>query len=314
MNNVALIIIYNHQYNKNIDILERIYKGRFTNIYHLVPFYKGTKQNVIPVYECSFYFQGYISQGLKSYFKEDYTHYFFVSDDLILNPMINEINYSEHFKLNPHTCFIPEFITLHEMEVWWPRVSEAFHWSIMFKGVEAENQLPDYDKALQKFQEFDLKIEPLRFNQIWQTPTSIRDCIKPFISIRQFLYNCKLVLRFIKNKLTKKKYNLTYPIIGSYSDVFIISSDTIKEFCHYCGVFAATKLFVEVGLPTSLVLSAKEIITEKDLKFQGKALWTKEQYQELDKFDNSLKQLLKEFPSNYLYLHPIKLSKWNTQL
>ena len=48
MNRVALIIIYNHQYNKNIDILERIYNGRFSNIYHLVPFYNGEKQNVIP--------------------------------------------------------------------------------------------------------------------------------------------------------------------------------------------------------------------------------------------------------------------------
>jgi hypothetical protein len=312
MNKVALIIIYNHQYNKNIDILERIYIDRFTNIYHLVPFYNGNKKNVIPVYECSYYFQGYISQGLKSYFKEDYTHYFFVSDDLILNPIINEINYSEHLKLKPHTCFIPEFITLHDREEWWKRVSDAFHWSINFRGVEAENQLPDYDKAIQKFQKFDLKIEPLRFNQIWKVPYSFRDWIRLFY--RQFFSHIKLILRFIYSKLTNKKYFLSYPIVGSYSDIFIISSETIKEFCHYCGVFAATKLFVEVGLPTSLVLSAKEIITEKDLKFQGKALWTKKQYQELDKYNGSLKQLLKEFPKNYLYFHPIKLSKWNSEL
>ena len=58
---VALIIIYNHQYNKNIDVLERIYKDRFHDIYHLVPFYRGDRKNVIPVYESSHYFQGYIS-------------------------------------------------------------------------------------------------------------------------------------------------------------------------------------------------------------------------------------------------------------
>ena len=294
--------------------------NRFTNIYHLVPFYNGNKKNVIPVYECSYYFQGYISQGLKSYFKEDYTHYFFISDDLLLNPIINEINYFEHFNLNPHSCFIPGFVNLHDrfnnlndMEEYWPRVSDAFHWSINFRGVEAENQLPDYGKAIQKFQEFDLNIEPLRFNQIWKISYSFRDWIRFFI-YRQLFSHIKLILRFIYSKLINKKYYLSYPIIGSYSDIFIISSDTIKEFCHYCGVFAATRLFVEVGLPTSLVLSAKEIITEKDLKFQGKALWTKEQYQELDKYDSSLKQLLKDFPKNYLYFHPIKLSKWNTEL
>jgi len=89
MNKVALIIIYNHQYNKNIDILERIYNGRFSNIYHLVPFYNGEKQNVIPVYDSSYYFQGYVAQGFKSYFKEEFTHYFFVADDLILNTKKN---------------------------------------------------------------------------------------------------------------------------------------------------------------------------------------------------------------------------------
>jgi hypothetical protein len=104
---------------------------------------------------------------------------------------------------------------------------------------------------------------------------------------------------------------LPYPLAGSYSDIFVISADTIKQFSHYCGVFASTRLFVEVGLPTSLILSAKEIVFEKDIKLQGKALWTKDDYKVLDKFENSLIKLLDEFPSNYLYLHPIKLSKWN---
>jgi len=308
MNKVALIIIYNHQYNKNIDILEQIYKDRFSNIYHLVPFYNGEKQNVIPVYECSYYFQGYLSQGFKSYFKEDYTHYFFVADDLLLNPIINEINYSEHLKLNSNTCFIPGFITLHARSEWWMRVGDAFRWSIDFSGVEAKNQLPDYEKALKKFQQFDLTIKPLRFNQIWKTPSSMKDfCKIIFRDRRYFLY-------YLKNKFTKKGYSLSYPIVGSYSDIFVVSSESIKLFCHYCGVFAATKLFVEVALPTSLVLSAKEIVTENDLKLQGKALWTKEQHQELEKYENSLKQLLVKFPTNYLYLHPIKLSKWNTKI
>ena len=313
MNKVALIIIYNHQYNKNIDVLERIYKDRFSNIYHLVPFYNGEKQNVIPVYESSYYFQGYVAQGLKSYFKEDYTHYFFVADDLLLNPIINEFNYSEHLKLNPDTSFSPAFITLHARDHYWLRAGEAFRWRLNVRGVEAKNQLPDNEKALEKFQQFDLKIEPLRFNQIWKTPSSLRDWIRIFKN-RRIIFNVIISFRFFISKLTKKKYYLPYPIVGSYSDIFVVSSDSIKQFCNYCGVFSATRLFVEVGLPTSLVLSAKEIRTEKDLKFKGKALWTKEQYGELDRYGNSLKNLLAEFPSNYLYLHPIKLSKWNTEL
>ncbi len=313
MGKVALIIIYNHQYNKNIDVLEQMYKDRFSNIYHLVPFYRGEKTNVIPIYESSLYFQGYLSQGFNKYFKEDFIHYFFVADDLILNPAINEHNYSEHLKLSSNTCFIPDFITLHELSDWWAIVGDAYNWNIKSPGVEAQNQLPDYEEAIEKFKQFGFTIKPLQFNQIWKTPSTFKDWVRPIAS-RHFFSHFFFTLRFVSSMLKHKTFPVSFPIIGSYSDIFVISSDTIKQFCHYCGVFAATRLFVEVALPTSLVLSAKEIVTEKDLKLKGKALWTFEDYQLLDKFENSLNQLINEFPKDYLYIHPIKLSKWNTEL
>src|SRR5690348_16209399 len=116
MSKVALIIIYNHQYNKNIEIVERIYKNKFSNIYHLVPFYRGEKSNVIAVYQSSYYFHGYVSQGLKSFFKKEYSHYFFIADDMILNPMINEDNYREYLHLSDHSCFIPRLSTIDEAQ------------------------------------------------------------------------------------------------------------------------------------------------------------------------------------------------------
>ena len=308
MSKVALIIIYNHQYNQNVDKLEKIYKDRFSNIYHLMPFYNGDKNNVIPVYENSFYFQGYVSQGFKSYFKKEYVHYFFVGDDLILNPIINENNYFEHLKLNSNTCFIPDFITLHDRNRWWKRTGDAFRWDIKLKGIEAANQLPDYEEALQRFHKINLKIKPLHFNQIWNTPKNSNEFVKKLFGDRHYLKN------FLRSKYKERMYSLRYPIVGSYSDIFVVSSDAIKQFSHYCGVFAATKLFVELALPTSLVLAAKEIVTEKELKLKGKALWTKEDYQELDKYGYSFDRLISEFPKNYIYLHPIKLSKWNTEL
>lgn len=309
VNKAALIIIYNHQYNKNIDILENIYSSRFSNIYHLMPFYNGEKQNVIPVYECSYYFQGYISQGFKSYFKEEYSHYIFVADDLLLNPKIDEENYTNHFKLDSNTCFIPYFITLHERKDQWAGLEEAFRWNINLPGVEAKNQIPDYESALHKFKKFNLEIKPLSFNQIRRKPSRKGSFSKRVL--RNIIYS----YRFLKDRIQNKSYSLSYPIVGSYSDIFIVSNDAIKEFCHYCGVFAATKLFVELAIPTSLVLSANEIVTIKDLKFQAKGLLTKDELQELtNKYNGSLKRILTEFPPDYLGLHPIKLSKWDTKL
>lgn len=322
MNKVALIIIYNHRYDKNIEILERIYRSRFSNIFHLIPFYDGNKPNVIPVYENALYFQGYIAQGFKSYFNEEFKHYFFISDDLILNPAINELNYQDQLKLNNEACYIPHFINLHEIKTFWPRVQEAFDYKIKIRNVEAVKELPTKQEALNKFGYFKLNLGHLKFAQIWKPKTN---SVKGFIKMIAFeKYN---LLQYAYSKLFNKKYSLPYPIVGSYSDICIVSSATIKKFVHYSGAFAATNLHVEVALPTAMVLAATEIVTEDNLNFRGKALWpdgwnrlhgendlAKNDLKELEKYNLQLKSLLDDFPANYLYLHPIKLSKWNTQL
>lgn len=304
MSRVALIIIYNHQYNKNIEVLEEIYTERFSHIFHLIPFYNGDKENVIPVYENSFYFQGYVAQGFKSFFSKEFAHYLFVADDPILNPIVNEKNYKEHLKLSNSACFLPELMTLHEIKDYcWPRTREAFKYRIKVGGVEAEAQIPSYEAAIKKFSNYGFQIQSLSFDQIYHKIN-----LPKSLNYWQIIEYLNYKIRRFKNR--NKLYNLSYPIIGGYSDIFVVSAENIKMFCHYCGVFAATNLFVEVGLPTSMVLSAKEIVTEKDLDLKGKALWTKDDYRILEKYNNNLDVLLKDFPKENLYLHPIKLSKW----
>lgn len=302
---VALIIIYNHQYNKNIDILEKLYADRFNSIYHVVPFYSGTKANVIPVYENSIYFQGYVAQALKSFFSDQFEHYFFIGDDLILNPQINQNNYKKHLKLNSTTSFIPELLPLHELNYFWGNVILAYNYKINIHAVEAQNQLPSYYEAQVKFKKFNLDIKNLRFEQLYR---------KPKVQFRRRSLKQLFGFYFLKykNKLSQKVYNLPYPLVGSYSDIFVISSSSIKDFCHYCGVFAATNLHVEIAIPTALVLASDEIVTEKDLILQGRALWTKEDLKILDKYNLDLNQLLSDFPEDHLYIHPVKLSKWKT--
>jgi len=304
----ALIVIYNHQYLQNIDIVEQIYSGRFSKIWHLMPFYQGTKKNVIPVYESSLYFQGYIAQGLKTFFSDEYDHYFFIADDLLLNPSINETNYSEYFKLKKESCFIPSLKTLHEDKGWWSRVRDAYYFTTENKGVEVIDLLPDYNSALQMFNRYGLTIKPLKFRQIWKKPESLREFASILIKDRHYLIN------LFRNFFRETDYNLNYPLVGSYSDIFIVSAENIKHFCHFCGIFASTKLFAEFGIPTSLVLSGGEIVTEMDLDLEGGALWTDQELKILDKYDRKLDELLKNFTPEKLYLHPVKLSEWYKRL
>jgi hypothetical protein len=299
---VALIIIFNHKYDKNIAALEQIYKDRFTNIFFLIPFYTGTNIKVIPVYENSFYFQGYVAQGMKYFYREDFEHYFFIADDLILNPIINESNYKVHLKLNNSTSFLPGFASLHEMGTW-TRVKDAYQFTLHKKGVEIINELPSLEKAMNNFNKLQLRLKPLKFKQIYN------DSIFPksFKALLKYLEWWYLRLKYVRKKIN---LDLKYPLVGSYADIFVISSDTIKEFCQYCGVFAATDLHVEVAIPTALALSTINISFEKDLMFQGKSLWTAEEHAELDKYNFNLNHLFNVFPPKYLYLHPVKLSKW----
>lgn len=308
MNVVALIVIYNHQYNENIEIIERIYRGRFSHIYHLVPFYKGEEKNVIAVYENSFYFQGYVAQALKSFFDKRFSHYIFVADDLILNPELNESNYELHFGLDSETSFLTEFIPLHKTKTYWPRVTEAVDWRVVVRGVEATKQLPAYDDAVKKFNSHGLTVEPVTGEQYY-APHALRQTLNK--ALRGDFGD---LISTIYKKNTRSSFMLKFPLVGGYSDIFVVDSSAIHDFCHYCGVFAATNLFVELAIPTSLVLASKKITTENNIRLKGKALWLSRDYEILDQYKLKLKDLIAHFPRDLLYLHPIKLSKWSTQL
>jgi hypothetical protein len=297
----ALVLVYNHRYEKNIEILERIYADRFSHIYHLMPFYGGTRPNVIPVYENSYRFQGYMAEGLRDYFDERYDHYLFVADDLILNPVIDEHTYLEHLRLTPEASFLPKFVILHEVDHWWPRTVEAYKYRVDLLGAEVRNELPSHEEAMTAFKRHGLELKPLKFSQAFPPQFTARGRVHQ-------------LLRRVKHCLKRTKYTLSYPLVGSYSDFVVVSAQSIRQFCRYCGAFAATDLFVELAIPTALVLSCGRIVTEDDLALQGRALWTDEDRKVLDPFGVQLKTLLAAFPPTYLYLHPIKLSKWNTAL
>lgn len=322
MNKIALVIIYNHQFNRNIEVIEKIYKSRFSYIFHLVPFYQGDKENVIAVYENSYFFQGYIAQGLKKYYNEDFSHYIFIADDLILNPLIDENNCIEHFKLDQDSCFITGLLNLHEIEVYWNSVHEALIFNPSVPGTELINLLPTYNEALSLFGYFGLCIKALKYDQLYPRKMFPKKNIYKIEYLKEIINFLKWKINRIVNR--NNNYELKYPLVGSYADICIISSNTIMQFCHYCGIFAATNLFVELAIPTAIVLSANKIVTEKNLNLKGKAFWpdgfnrlngdikpAQGDFDELSIFDFSLSKLLNNFPKNYIYIHPVKLSKWN---
>ena len=320
----ALILVYNHRYDRNIPVLEKVYGGRFSAIYHLVPFYDGPLRNVIPVYENSYRFQGYIAQGYRHYFKEDFERYLFVADDLLLNPDIDENNLEERFGLEPDSGFLTDVFNVHRLDnrrtlrfepyrhrrktqfFWW-RLRDLARYKHQVEGLENGGEMPTFAEAEAILQAHNHSIRPLKFTEVYGPPPTLtwdktfpRKVWSYLKSLRHFRWN----------------YSLAYPAVAAFSDIAIVPKSCIERFAHYCGVFAANGLFVEFALPTALMLSAKKVVTESSIGKRGAIYWTydkseSDNYAEAMKpYGKDLYRLLQHFPSDRLFIHPIKLSQW----
>lgn len=313
-NRVALIVVFNHRYDKNLMVLEEMYRSRFSNRYYLVPFYDGDMKNVIPVYGRSVFFESYLAQGFNIYFKEEFQHYLFVADDMIIHPDINEKNYKDYFEVKLGQSFIPKLMPLHEAGKFWLGTLAAFCYRQKQKYVEVKDELPTYDEAIKRMQNQGVMIRELTRNELFGPFT---------LNISSLVNKARLGIRMLTllRSPLKKRYRLNYPMIGSYSDILLVSSDSIKRFAHYCGVFGATGLFAEIAIPTALALASdNQIVTEDRMNHSGMSYWHGSEnvfwYSEesdittLESNFKDLDDIIHNFPDKYLYMHPVKLSKW----
>lgn len=291
---IALLIVYNHRYDKNIPILNNIYKNRFSNIFHLVPFYDGDVENIIPVYDNSHYFQNYIAQAYTHLRKQNFSHFYLVADDMIINPQLDENNLHDKLGLAYDECYLPRKIILQENKnncgkKWWGHSHHAVSYSITQKGVEVKNILPSVEEAKKRFE-----LHGIPYSNI---PLSV---IKP-----NGRGEYKIAIKCLINR-----GKINYPLVGGYVDTLIIPSDYMLNFCKYCGAFAATKLFVEIAIPTALVLSTDKIKYNDDVRLKEGDLWNEEQIEFAKSHEFSLVKLNENFPDDVLFYHPVKLSKW----
>lgn len=295
--NICLIIVFNHKYLDNIDKLKYYYKDKFSNIYFLMPFYRGDEENVISVYESSYRFQGYFMQGYKTFFEEKNTHYVFIGDDLLLNPAINEKNIAEWFKIKFGDGYIHSLRKLKDMSQWYyerfVRADRAFRNS----GVNYGSEIPTIKEAEQRALRFGLD----------------DFCISHVKKYRKSSNIYKRIGESLLNHLVK--LHISYPLLAGYSDIVIVPQECIYDFCHISGIFAAMNMFVEIAVPTALMLTCRNIVTAEDLSVIADEMWHPEIYADLIhsvciKTEYKMQALFDVFPMEYAYLHPIKLSKW----
>ncbi|AOW99804.1 hypothetical protein BJP34_10380 [Moorena producens PAL-8-15-08-1] len=309
---VCLLVIYNHKFTKNVPKIEKLYGHRFEHIYHLMPFYQGNANNIIPVFESSACFQGYIAQAQSRLPASDY--YVFIGDDVLLHPDLNAQNLIETLGLNPDSGYIKFLIPLEKVSFAWPHKLDVIRKYIANSAwVTYRDEIPSLAMAIAILQAKQIEITGRL-----SVGNLLAHSFFPMIrrEYREYYYEpwrfLEALLFLLKNRSNLK---MPYPLLNGYSDFIVVPASVFEKFSHYCGVFGAMDLFVEVAIPTALALSCPKVVTEADTAWHGYEMWNVPEKaaftEKAQSYDYEISRLFESyFTPDLLYVHPVKLSQW----
>jgi hypothetical protein len=296
-NKVCLVVIFNHNFEKNLPILDSLYQGRFSHVRYLMPYYTGHRSDVLSVYDSSYVFQSYIVQAESRLSGEGFTHYVFTGDDVLLNPALNENNIVTEFKATDR-AYIREFKPIWDMPNMWWHTLPALRAFKRDRYIEFQAHLPSKQEFDDAFKRFGLTPRTLRRRELLMRMLKIRD--RPGVTFENWMY-------WMVHAGGK---TVQYPLVYSYSDFFILPASQMRRFCHLCGIFTSINLFVEIAIPTALLLLSDCITLERDINWRGiEVLDSNERDRLFASYDFSISKVTAAMPANQSYLHPIKLSQ-----
>ena len=304
--NILTVFVFNHRFEQNIAKLEQLYGSRFSNRRFIMPFYRGDRSDVLPVYESSHLFQGYFAQAARALIDPQYTHYLFIADDLFLNPELNEHNILSALGAEGETAYIKGLEPLCDVSAQWTHGLSALQSLHRSAAYVSPTELPDAAEAARRGERFGFHFDrPITLGHLrafgfwYNRPSGWRQ--RKLLLLRWLIY-------YARNRFSIR---LPYPMVVGYADFILVPAKHIRDFCHLCGVFAAMGTFVEVGLATALMLSCDRISTEPASSRHGIELWTPEDVRRVEDaagFDTA--RLFDVVGKDALYVHPVKLSKW----
>jgi hypothetical protein len=308
---VSLIVIFNHRYEQNIPKLHAYYSPRFSKIKYIVPFVpEPHTPDTIRVVENGFTFSGHIAQGARDFIEEDVSCYAFIADDLILNPRLNEDNFESALGVDSTTGYIKSLAALDSLRYSWHSAANAAV-DLLRAAFDYKSELPPTKEARERFERMGFRFgvgKPSLANIMW--------CLK----------RAKSVPFWFMRLISMARRESDYPLLAGYSDFVTVPSTCIDKFVHYCGVFSAMNMFAEVAVPTALALAVDDVRTElvrgdhfaspnarrnPDVKMQGLEIWEGKSSEFAQQLGYNFSRLIDEFPHDRLYVHPVKLSKWN---
>lgn len=232
----------------------------------------------------------------------DVEYFLFVADDLMIHPEIDEWNAAEKFGLLSK-----------EKEIFCYNISElnqrgGFGWMsmrdssqpFMLPGMEWRNELPFKEDAFVLFREFMGKEYSREYNDEF-----FQGCT----------YSEEEKESFYRNN--GSTWKVPYPMAKGYSDIFAIKKASLRKVAHMLGIFAAMNMFVEIAVPTAIVLTVKRgnVSFVESSEFTSEmVLWEEDERLNIEReYKNSITNLFNRFPEGCLCIHPVKLSRWSVR-
>lgn len=301
----CLVVIFNHRYDNNIEKIKKLYGERFSKVVMLMPFYDGDDPDVIPVYESSFQFCGYLIQAYEKLRDIDAEYYTFIGDDVCLNPELSEKTINQMFGLQSKKVFITSIFSLNQPNRFaWRHTRDS---SVPFFQRETrwKASVPDYTAAMKLFEDFfGKKYDEEYADEFFEGRYNGEDDEKHSQAVEEFL------------KQNRNKRKIPYPMAWGYSDIFVIKKEQLFSIARLCGVFSAMNMFVEIALPTAIVLTTKreDVVFCQELDYKEQIYWGADNVEAFEEYNcRSLKYLYENWDSKILYIHPVKLSKWSLE-
>jgi len=307
----CLVVVYNHYFPSNISRIDKLYEGRFSRVVHLLPFAEHENESVLSVGRSSHHFQGYVYDSREALLATGCDRFLFIADDVFLNPQVAEPTLDKFFGLaDEDDSFLHQFGSLGEIDFYWSHAAQALSFEVSTSALNLTHAIPDRERA-----EEIIRDHGEYSSEIYRKSIYASRRLENFEKVTSLLDNTdRLVRRLFGVSVVPprahKSRNLRYPLAYGYSDIFLVSRENLPIFARYCGAFAAAGLFVEIALPTALALSSRVIRTQKDSPLAGGPLWGPG-VSTLDRFDRELELLVQDFPPEWLFVHPVKLSEWN---
>jgi hypothetical protein len=311
---LKLVIVFNHRFERNLPLLDRLYCDRFPLRHVLMPFAEAPEPGVTSVYELGWNFQGHIAQGARDFPESGVSHYLFIGDDLLLNPAIDAANLVATLGLEPGQAYIKNLIAADALRDEWVWAGEAAaKLARNGKALDWQALLPPADEARARFEAMGIAI-PDRPGTGWRGALG-----------RHWRHPRERGWGWLEG-LTLRGRPAAYPLLSGYADFVLVPAANLPAFARYCGVFAALDVFAEVALPTALALACDDVVTElapnthfrwpgaartDSARLSGQELWTPRDHARLEPLLRlPLPELLARFPSDWLYIHPVKLSRY----